>query len=223
MSVLSWGDQGKRLYETGVDQGVLYLWDDDASSQTPDPGWKLAYAWDGLISVQQSSEGGEPEPLYADNTKYIELVSNEDINLTIEAYTYPDAFAECDGSAEALTGMLVGQQTRKKFCFAYRTKVGNDEDGDAHGYKIHCVYNCLAAPSERSYETVNDSPEAINFSWEVSTTPVPMQNFKNTSVVTFDSTKMTASNWTKVTNKLYGTTTTDPEMLLPDDWITELS
>lgn len=182
MSVLVWDEVGSRTYETGVDHGVLYL--PDSTNQ-----YVNAYVWNGLTAVSESSEGGEPEALYADNIKYLELVSAEEKGLSISAYTYPPEFEQCDGTAEPVKGLKIGQQTRKKFGFVYRTKVGNDVDGEDHGYKLHLCYGCLAAPTEREYATINDSPEAIEFSWDISCTPVVVNsNYKNAAILTVDST-----------------------------------
>ena len=202
---LTWDDAGKRLYETGVDRGVLYVYD-------PETSWYgNGVAWNGLTNVSESPSGAEPTPLYADNIKYLNLISNEEFGATVEAYTYPDEFAECDGSAEIATGVAIGQQKRKTFALAYRTKIGNDTDGNDHGYKIHLIYGCTAAPTEKGYATINDSPEAITFSWEISTTPIEVAGFKPTACITIDSTKV--NNSTKMTAleaKLYGTTEAPP-------------
>lgn len=181
MPKLIWDDNGDRLYETGVKNGVLYVMNDGA--------YGTGVAWNGLTTVTESPSGAEATALYADDTKYLNLMSNEEFGCTIEAYTYPDAFAECDGSATLVTGAFIGQQPRKTFGFCYKTTVGNDEDGNEYGYKIHIVYGCLAAPSEKAYATINDSPEAITFSWEVSTTPVNVAGHKPTATIVIDSTK----------------------------------
>ena len=177
---LVWDETGKRFYETGVDHGVLYPMGDDGK-------YGKGVAWNGLISVSESPSGAEATPLYADNIKYLNLMSAEEFAATIEAYTYPDEFAACDGSAEVATGIMIGQQSRKTFGLAYRTVIGNDVQGNDLGYKIHLIYGCLAAPSEKGYQTINDSPEAITFSWEVSTTPVEVPNFKPTATLIIDS------------------------------------
>lgn len=201
MSKIVWDNDGERLYETGVDRGVLYVKSSGAYGE--------GVAWNGLTNVSESPSGGEPSPIYADNIKYLNLTSVEELGLTIEAYTYPDEFAECDGSAVFGDGAVaIGQQKRSEFGFCYRTLIGNDEDGNDHGYKIHIVYNCYASPSEKSYATVNDSPEAISFSWEVSTTPVPVTyggvDYKPTSELVIDSTKCDPANLTALENALYG-------------------
>ncbi len=203
---LEWDKTGEHFYETGVSQGVLYPIDD---TKTGTNKYGNGVEWNGLTSVSESPEGAEVSSLYADNIKYLNLISAEDFKGTIEAYTYPDKFAECDGSAaiaDDLVGIAIGQQTRKLFGLSYSTKIGNDLTSEA-GYKIHIVYNCLASPSERSYETVNDSPEAITFSWEFSTTPVNVKDRKPTAIVTIDSVKL--NDKTKLAlleSVLYGTT-----------------
>ena len=199
---LKWDETGKRFYETGVSRGVFY------------PGMNGAgVAWNGLTGVDESSEGGEPNALYADDTKYLNLLSNEEYKATISAYTYPDEFAECDGSAEIAPGVHIGQQNRTPFGFSYVTKIGNDVDGAEHGYKIHLIYNCLAAPSDRNYETINDNPDAITFSWEVSTTPVVVDGYKPTASLVIDSTKVDSAKLTFFERILYGTpaVAADPE------------
>lgn len=194
---LNWDQTGERLYETGVDRGVLY----PMTSGTYDNG----VAWNGLTSVSESPSGAEATAIYADNIKYLNLMSVEEFGATIEAYTYPDEFMECDGSASIVTGAYIGQQTRKHFGLCYRTRIGNDQDGDDHGYKIHIVYDCLASPSEKAYSTVNDSPEAISFSWEVTTTPVQVSGKKPTATVVIDSTKTDSTKLAALEAILYGT------------------
>ena len=210
MSKINWDLTGQRLYETGVDRGVLY-------PIQPDGKYSLGVAWNGLTAVTESPSGAEATALYADNIKYLNLVSAEDFGCTIEAYMYPDEFAECDGSASIAEGVMIGQQSRKIFGLAYRTLIGNDVDANNHGYKIHLIYGCLAAPSEKSYATVNDSPEAITFSWEVSSTPVNVDGFKPTAIVTIDSTKTAASKLAAVEEALYGTADKDAYLPLPDE------
>lgn len=200
---IQWDEVGKRLYETGVDRGVLYPIKDTISDPT-DP-YESGVPWNGLTAVSQSSSGGEPTPLWADNIKYLNLISAEEASLSIEAYTYPDEFAECDGSREIVTGANIGQQPRKMFALSYRTLIGNDQKASDYGYKIHIVYGCFAAPSDRSYATVNDSPEAISFSWSVTTTPVEVTGFKPTATIEVDSTKTTVAKLTLLENWLYGT------------------
>ena len=209
MSKLVWDNTGERFYETGVSKGVLYI---------PTSGvYSKGVAWNGLTSVTESPSGAEATPLYADDIKYLNLMSNEEFGCTIEAYTYPDDFAECDGSASLSAGVYIGQQARKTFGFCYRTVLGNDTESNDHGYKLHLVYGCLAAPSEKSYATINDSPEAITFSWEVSTTPVNVTGHKPTACITIDSTKVNPAKLTELENKLYGSDGTEPMLPLPDE------
>ena len=209
MSKIVWDQTGERLYETGVKQGVLYI---------PTSGvYSKGVAWNGLTAVTESPSGAEATPLYADNIKYLNLVSAEDFGCTIEAYMYPDEFAECDGSAEITTGVYAGQQDRKVFGLCYRTILGNDTDSNAHGYKLHLIYGCLASPSEKSYSTVNDSPEAITFSWEVKSTPVNVSGFKPTAVLTIDSTKVEPSKLAKLEEALYGSESTEAKLPTPDE------
>lgn len=196
MARLEWDKVGERYYETGVDRGVLYVQSEGT--------YPSGVAWSGLITVTESPSGAEATPLYADNIKYLNLMSNEDFACTIEAYTAPDEFAECDGRSSLAKGVSITQQKRKMFGFSYRTKLGNDVDGDEHGYQIHLVYGCLAAPSERSRATVNDSPEATTMSWEVSTTPVNVTGFKPTAHVIIDSTKADPTKLTAFEDILYG-------------------
>ena len=197
MSRLTWDNNGERLYETGVKQGVLYPIQADGK-------YSKGVAWNGLTAVTESPSGAEATALYADDIKYLNLISNEEFGATIEAYTYPDEFAECDGSASLVDGVTLGQQKRKTFGLCYRTSLGNDVDGNDYGYKLHLVYGCLAAPSEKAYATINDSPEAITFSWEVSTTPVSVAGFKPTSQITIDSTKADKAKLTALEDILYG-------------------
>ena len=223
MSLIKWDAVGAHYYENGVDHGVLYALNATTSSGTT---WKNGVAWNGLVSVTESPDGAEPTAIYADNIKYLNLLSVEEFKATIEAYTYPDEFAECDGSAElvAESGVYVGQQDRKPFCLCYRTKIGNDLSPDA-GFKLHLIYNALAAPTERAYETINDSPEAITFSWEVSTTPVEVEGFKPTAHIVIDSTKVPTAKMKKIMDALYGVDAdtehsieaSDPHILMPED------
>lgn len=220
MSKIKWDETGKRYYETGVDHGVLYP---IGSNGKYDKG----VAWNGLISVTEAPSGAEPNNLYADNIKYLVLVGAEDFGYTIEAYTYPDEWAACDGSAEPVPGMSIGQQARKVFGLVHRTKLGNDTDGQDHGYKLHLLYGGLASPSERGYQTVNDSPEAITFSWEVTTTPVDVPGFKPTACVIIDSTKVDGEKLAALEEILYGkdpaaeggTDGTEPRLPLPAEVI----
>jgi hypothetical protein len=215
MSKLVWDETGKRFYETGVSQGVLYP---TKTGGTYDKG----VAWNGLTAVTESPSGAEASPIYADNIKYLNLVSAEEFGATIEAYTYPDEFAACDGSAEIAPGVLIGQQNRKTFGLCYRTVLGNDADGNDYGYKLHLIYGALAAPSEKGYSTINDSPEAITFSWEVTTTPVNVPGFKPTAQITIESKKVDATKLTALEAILYGGTDTEPRLPLPDEIITLL-
>ena len=213
MSRITWDDTGKRFYETGVKMGVLYPIQSDGK-------YSKGVAWNGLTAVTESPSGAEATPLYADDIKYLNLISNEEFGATIEAYTYPDEFAECDGSAALATGVMIGQQTRKTFGLCYRTSLGNDVEGSDYGYKLHMVYGCLAAPSEKAYATINDSPEAITFSWEVSTTPVSVTGFKPTSQITIDSTKVNAEKLAALEDVLYGKASdesTGPRLPLPNE------
>lgn len=196
MSKLTWDQSGQRLYETGLDRGVLYVYDNNA--------YGAGVAWNGLTGVTESPSGAEKTPLYANNAKYVELMSVEEFGGTIEAYTYPDEFAACDGSASLVAGVKIGQQPRKTFGFSYRTLIGNDTEGEAHGYIIHLVYGALASPSEKAYATINDSPEAITFSWEFSTTPVEVAGHKPTAHLEIDSTKVSAAALAAIEAKLYG-------------------
>lgn len=201
MAKLEFDKTGERIYETGVDRGVLYL-------QNQSGAYENGVVWNGLINVTESPSGAEPTPLYADNIKYVQLMSAEEFGATIEAYTYPDEFEACDGSAEigeSGSGITIGQQDRKPFGLSYRTVLGNDVKGNALGYKLHLIYGALAAPSEKAYQTINDSPEAITFSWEVTTTPIDVKGFKPTSTLVIDSTKITPENLKKIEDKLYGT------------------
>ena len=207
MTKLVWDTVGERYYESGVSNGVLYPMESGAYSD--------GVAWNGLTAVNESPEGGEPNPLYADNIKYLNLMSAEEFKATVEAYTYPDEFMECDGSAELSEGIYVGQQSRKQFGLCYQTRIGNDTEGTDHGYKIHLIYGCYAAPSSRDYETINDNPDAITFSWDVSTTPVEVTGMKPTSHIIIDSTKVPEAKLTTLKNKLYGTENTEPELPLP--------
>ena len=224
MSLLKWDKNGERFFETGVSHGVLYVQNSDGS-------YAKGVAWNGLTAVTQSPSGAEVSPVYADNIKYLNLMSAEDFAATIEAFTYPDEFAECDGSAAVKPGFVIGQQKRKKFASCYQTKVGNDVDADL-GYKIHIIYGCIAAPAERAYETVNESPEAMTFSWEISTEPVEVSGFKPTAHIEIDSRafgtgtgQIAESVLTAIKDALYGVdpdaehsiTGSDPTLLLPNE------
>jgi len=207
MAELTWDAVGERKYETGVDHGVLYIPNGVGV-------YEDGYAWNGLVSVTESPTGAEANPQYADNIKYLSLVSAEEFGATLEAFTYPDEFGQCDGTAEPEPGVTIGQQSRKTFGLSYRTKVGNDLDADA-GYKLHLIYGALAAPSEKGYTTINDSPEAITFSWEITTTPVTAgSSFKPTASLVIDSTKVDPADLEALEDLLYGTVGTDAQ--LPD-------
>lgn len=206
---LQWDNVGERFYETGVDRGVLYPF----ASGT----YAAGVAWNGLTAVTESPSGAEATPIYADNMKYLNLMSAEDFGATIEAYTYPDEFAACDGSAELAPGVSISQQTRQAFGFSYRTKIGNDVDGDTYGYKIHLVYGAMASPSEKSRNTVNESPEATTMSWEVTTTPVNVAGFKPTAHLEIDSTKIDAEKLAEIEAILYGSEDKEPRFLLPNE------
>lgn len=211
MAKLVWDNTGERLYETGVKYGVLYPIDSTGA-------YPKGVAWNGLTNVTESPSGAEATALYADDIKYLNLISAEEFGGTIEAYTYPDEFAECDGSAALTPGVYIGQQPRKTFGLCYRTTLGNDVDNDSHGYKLHLVYGALASPSEKAYATINDSPEAITFSWEFKTTPVNVTGHKPTACVTIDSTKVNAEKLAALEKILYGDETGDgPRLPLPDE------
>ena len=214
MAKLEWDKTGTHYFENGVDHGVLYPQTDGEASGGVVYG--NGVAWNGLTSVTQSPEGAEPSAVYADNIKYLSLLSVEEFNATIEAYTYPDEFAACDGSASLGAGVTIDQQARKTFCLSYRTKIGNDVNSDL-GYKIHIIYGCLAAPSERAYETVNDSPEAMTLSWEISTTPVVVTGFKPTSHLVIDSTKVKPAALKAIEDALYGKESEEAKVLMPDE------
>lgn len=218
MAKVKWDQTGKRLYETGVDRGVIY-------PQASNGSYPKGAGWNGLTAVTESPSGAEPTPLWANNHKYLTLMSAEEFGATIEAYTYPDEFAECDGSAELAKGVRIGQQKRKVFGFAYRTKIGNDVDGESYGYKLHLVYGALAAPSEKNRQTINEDPEATTMSWEISTTPVEVDGFEPTSHVEIDSTTADPEKLAALETILYGKDPTtlegsdgvDPRLPLPDE------
>ena len=207
MFKLEWDKAGERLFDTGVDRVVLSPIRDTISDPT-NP-YDEGVAWNGVTGISQSASGGEPTPLYADNGKYLSIMSAEEVNLSIEAYTYPEAFEECDGSREIIAGAIIGQQPRKTFGLSYRTLIGNDQKQQDFGYKVHLVYGCLASPSDRSYATVNDSPEAISFSWSITTTPVEVNGFKPTAIIIVDSTKTDAAKMSALNSLLYGTAGTN--------------
>lgn len=209
MAPLTWDDVGEKLYEVGVDHGVLYL--PDAAGV-----YNEGVAWNGLTTVTESPSGAEPSAQYADNIKYLNLVSAEEFGGTIEAFTYPEEFGQCDGTALPAPGVAVGQQGRKMFGMSFRTKVGNDVDGMDFGYKLHLLYGCQAAPSEKAYATVNDSPEAITFSWEITTTPVPVTDHKPTSLIVVDSTVVDPGDLSALEDLLYGAAAVDAALPMPD-------
>jgi len=213
MQKLSWDNAGERLYETGVRNGVLYPYDSTAEDKTK--AYKPGVAWNGLTAVTESPSGAESTPLYADDVKYLDLLSAEEFGATIEAYTYPDEFGACDGSAEIVKGVQIGQQARKMFGLCYRTALGNDVDGNDYGYKLHLIYGAKATPSEKSFTTINDSPEAITFSWELSTTPVEVEGFKKTASLTVDSTKVSKAAMAALEKALYGSEENDAYLPLP--------
>ena len=212
MAKLVWDKTGDRLYETGVKNGVLYI---------PTAGvYSKGVAWNGLTAVTESPSGAEATALYADDTKYLSLMSTEEFGATIEAYTYPDEFAACDGSAELADGVMIGQQKRSTFGLCYKTTIGNDTDGNDHGYKLHIIYGALAAPSEKAYASINDSPEAITFSWEITTTPVNVTGAKPTASLVIDSTKADPSKLAALEDILYGKDgepANEPRLPLPDE------
>lgn len=209
MPRLVWDNTGERLYETGIKRGVLYPY--NASLGQYDTG----VVWNGLSSVSESPSGAEANAIYADDIKYLELRSAEEFGATVEAYTYPDEFALCDGSAEIATGVMIGQQTRKRFGLCYRTIIGNDTETDSYGYKLHLIYNAMASPSERQYQTVNDSPEAISFSWELTTTPIAVEGYKPTATIIIDSTKADEDKLSQLEDVLYGTANSSARLPLP--------
>ena len=210
MAKIVWDESGKRTYETGVRKGVLYLQDTQGA-------YTKGVAWNGLTAVTESPSGAEPTALYADDIKYLELFSAEEFGATIEAYTYPAEFEKCDGSASLGTGVTIGQQDRATFGLCYRTVLGNDVKGSEFGYKLHLIYGAKAKPSEKGYQTINDSPEAITFSWEISTTPVNVAGFKPTACVTIDSTKIDPEKLTQIETLLYGDVSQEAKLPLPDE------
>jgi hypothetical protein len=216
MTVLVWDQVGERRYETGVDRGVLYL--PDASGD-----YNTGVAWNGLTTVNETPSGAAATPQFADNIKYLNLVAHEEFGATVDAYTYPDEFALCDGTVEPVDGVHIGQQSRKLFGLCYRTRLGNDLEGNDYGYKLHLVYGALAAPSQKSYGTINDTPAAIAFSWAVTTTPVAVTDAKPTALVTVDSTRVDPAKLAALEAILYGTPTDDPRLPLPDEVIALLS
>lgn len=211
MVAITWDQIGKRVYETGVDRGVLYL-------PSTTGVYNTGFAWNGLTTVTEAPSGAEASAQYADNIKYLNLVSAEEFGATIEAFTYPDEFAQCDGTAVMDPGVYIGQQGRRMFGLSYRTQVGNDLAGTDYGYKLHLLYGAQAAPSEKAYATINDSPEAITFSWELTTSPVPVTGFKPTALLTVDSTKVNAADLTALESMLYGKASgASPKLPLPGE------
>ena len=210
MAKLVWDETGKRLYETGVKNGVLYPQDSTGA-------YPKGVAWNGLTAVTQSPSGAEATPLYADDMKYLNLYSAEEFGATVEAYTYPDEFAECDGSAELAKGVMIGQQPRKAFGLAYKTVIGNDVKNNKYGYKLHLIYGAMASPSEKAYATINDSPEAITFSWEITTTPVSVTGFEPTAYIEIDSTKAEPTKLAKLEEKLFGSASEEATLPLPNE------
>lgn len=210
MAKLVWDQDGQKTYETGVSNGVLFTMKNDGTYNT-------GVAWNGLTSVNENPSGAEATALWADNIKYLNLISTEEFKATVEAYAYPEAFKECDGSKEIIPGVYAGQQSRKKFALAYKTLMGNDTDMTDYGYKLHIVYNATAAPSSKSYGTVNNSPEAITFSWEIDTTPVAVPDAKPTSHIVIDSTKVDADILTAIEDSLFGSASGNSTLLLPED------
>lgn len=204
MSKIIFDNTGEKIYETGVDHCVLYVRDGNA--------YQTGVAWNGITAINENPSGAEATPIYADNIKYLNIVSGEDFGATIEAYTYPDEFTECDGSAEIVAGVKIGQQTRKPFALCYRTLIGNDVAGTGHGYKLHFIYNAQAAVSAKNYKTINESPEAMSFSWEISTTPEVVEGFKPTATVTVDSTKVDKQKLKALEDKIYGSENSEPTM-----------
>ena len=210
MAKIVWDTTGERYYETGVKNCVLYVQDENGA-------YPKGVAWNGITSISESPSGAEASPLYADDIKYLNLISAEEFGASVEAYTYPDEFAECDGSAALVDGVMLGQQKRKTFGLCYRTTLGNDVVGNDYGYNLHLIYGCLAAPSERAYASINDSPEAITFSWELTTTPVAVAGFKPTACVTIDSSKVKdPAKMAALEAALYGSESEEAHLPLPD-------
>lgn len=218
MAKIEWDKIGERFYETGLDRGVFYPTDGAG-------GYGDGVAWNGLISVSESPTGADPNPQYADNIKYLNLVSVEEFGATVEAFMYPSAFAECDGSMEVKTGVMFGQQPRKTFGLSYRTRIGNDTAGENHGYKLHLIYGALASPSEKSYNTMNETPEAMTFSWELTTTPVEVTGFKPTASLTIESSATNGTQMAALEEILYGKASPDtaPRLPLPTEVISIMS
>lgn len=216
MAKLVFNNVGERLFETGVKNGVLYVMGDDGT-------YENGVVWNGLTAVTESPSGAETTPLYADDVKYVVIYAAEEFGATVEAYTYPEEFEECDGSASIFEGITIGQQTRKSFGMCYKTSVGNDVQGQDFGYKIHIIYGAKAAPSEKSYSTINDSPEAVTFSWELSTVPVPVEGFNPTATMVIDSTRVPAEKMALIEDKLYGTEDSEATLPLPGELLALLA
>lgn len=216
MSRLTWDQESERLYETGVSECALYVYDSSKKA------YGNGVAWNGIKGITESPSGAETTPLYANNSKYLDLVSVEELSGTINAYMYPDEWMKCDGSATAGDGIYIGQQSRASFGLVYKTIIGNDTEGTDHGYKLHIIYGAKASPSERAYNTVNDSPEANDLSWTFKTTPVEINGFKKTSIITLDSTKVNSEKLKALDKILYGDGETDPRLPLPDEILTTL-
>lgn len=210
MAKLVFNNVGERLFETGVKNGVLYVMGDDGA-------YENGVVWNGLTAVTESPSGAETTPLYADDVKYVVIYAAEEFGATVEAYTYPEEFEQCDGSAAISEGITIGQQTRKSFGMCYKTSVGNDVQGQDYGYKIHIIYGAKAAPSEKSYSTINDSPEAVTFSWELSTVPVPVEGHNPTATMVIDSTRVPAEKMALIEAKLYGTEEAEATLPLPNE------
>lgn len=216
MAKLSWDKSGERLYETGVKNCALYVRDESASATN---GYSTGVAWNGVTSITESPSGAEASPVYADDIKYLNLISAEDFSATINAYTYPEEFEACDGLSSITTGVTIGQQKRKSFCLAYKTTLGNDTESNDYGYKLHIIYGATASPAEKEYAAINDSPEASEFSWEMSTTPVNVTGHEPTAAVTIDSTRTDKAILTQIEEALFGGETSEPHILMPDDII----
>lgn len=210
MAKLVFDNVGYRLFETGVKNGVLFVMGDNGQ-------YEKGVVWNGLTAVTEKPTGADPTNLYADDIKYVVLYGEEEFEATIEAYTYPAEFEACDGSAALTEGVSIGQQARKQFAFCYRTALGNDAKGQNFGYKIHIIYGCTAKPSEKAYSTINDSPEAVTFSWDVTTVPVPVNGMKPTSSVVIDSTRVEAGKLKTLEDKLYGTESLESTLVLPNE------
>lgn len=216
MAKLVFNNVGERLFETGVKNGVLYVMGEDGT-------YENGVVWNGLTAVTESPSGAETTPLYADDVKYVVIYAAEEFGATVEAYTYPEEFEQCDGSASIFEGITIGQQTRKSFGMCYKTSVGNDVQGQDFGYKIHIIYGAKAAPSEKSYSTINDSPEAVTFSWELSTVPVPVEGFNPTATMVIDSTRVPAEKLALIEDKLYGTESAEATLPLPNELLALLA